>query len=171
MAIPNWLLGRHVTAVQVAVQTLNESTGALANAGVSAVDVSNIVLTTGSHSSGTIAFTNGLLNEIRLSSDRSVENINPVNRTFAHYVPILQGYDITVSEVMRSGVALCLLANVWFGGDTNYILFSFARGGNKWAGYFIMTGYSETIQRGKNVAMMTLTSVDNGAVTYTAADR
>jgi hypothetical protein len=34
-----------------------------------------------------------------------------------------------------------------------------------------MTGYSETIQRGKNVAMMTLTSVDNGAVTYTAADR
>jgi hypothetical protein len=172
MAIPNWLLGRHVTAVQAHVQTLNESTGALADVTTpTANDLANVVLTTGSHSSGTIAFTTGLLNDIRLVSDKESDNIASVNMTTAHHVGIKVGYTITCSEVLRSTAAACLLANIWHNGTSRYIRFDYARGGNKWRDWYLMVSYSETTVRGKNVGTMTLQSVDNGGGTYTAADR
>lgn len=170
--IPNWLLGRHVTAVQAWVQTINESTGALDDVATpTASNFSDLVLTTGSHASGTIVFTTGVLDEIRLVGEKTTDNINSVNRQFAHHVPLQSGYTLSVSEVMRSSVAGCLLANIWFGGTSNYIRFTFGRGGNHWEFICIMTGYNETIVRGKNVANATLVSVDNGGGTYTVGDR
>jgi hypothetical protein len=95
---------------------------------------------------------------------RETENISPANSQKSHAVTIKQGYTLNVSEVMRSSVAGCLLANIWFAGPTNYVRFAFARAGLTWQGYFLMTSYDETIQRGKNVARMTLAFVDNGAL-------
>ena len=171
MALPNWLLGRHVTAVRIQVQTLNESTGALASAGSGSANRADIVVTTGSHALGTLAFTTGVLNEMRIVSDKESDNISPVNRQIAHAVPVKVGYDITISEVLRSGANLQLCANVWFGGATNYVLLTAAYGGNRWEIYALMTGYNETAQRGKNVGILTMTSVDNGAIAYTANEQ
>lgn len=155
MALQPWLLGRHVTSVLVHVQTYNNATGALADAAVTAGNVSQLVVTT------------GVVDEIRLDATRETENISPSNSQRSHAVPIKTGFSLQLSEVMRSSVAGCLLANVWFAGPTNYVRFAFARAGKTWAGYFLMTSYDETIVRGKNVARMSLVFVDNGLPTYT----
>lgn len=154
MALAPWLLGRHVTSVLIHVQTYDSATGALAPAAVTASTQSQLVVTT------------GVLDEIRLTSTRETENISPANSQKSHAVPIKSGFNLQVSEVMRSSVAGCLLANIWFAGPTNYVSFTFTRAGRSWLGYFLMASYNETIVRGKNVARMTLVSVDNGAATY-----
>lgn len=172
MAMPNWLLGRHVTAVKVHLQTVNETTGALADASAGTNTLADIVLTTGSLSGGSIAFSQGLLDEIRWMGEADTENISPVNSRVAHHHRTTGGYTIAVTEILRQGSATCLLANLWLNGATAIGRFVFARGGNKWEDYFIMTSYDETLRKGKNVGVMTLASVDNGAaVAYTAADR
>lgn len=155
MALTPWLLGRHVASVLVHVQTYDNTTGALADATSSASTVSQLVVTT------------GVVDEIRLGATRETENISPANSQRSHAVPIKTGFTLQLSEVMRSSVAGCLLANVWFAGPTNYVRFAFVRAGKTWAGYFLMTSYDETIQRGKNIARMTLAFVDNGLPTYT----
>ena len=170
MALNPWLLGRHVTAVQLQVQTLNESTGALADA-VGATQVADLVVSTGSHSAGTILFTTGLLDSIRLSSDKTTENIASVDRKFANHIPLRIGYQASVAEILRQGANNCRLAQIYHNGSSKIVKLTYARGGNRWIDYFLITGYTETLQRGKNIGTMTLMSVDNGGGTYTANDR
>jgi hypothetical protein len=171
MSIPSWLLGRHVTAVRARVQTVDVS-GTLTPSGAPGTnDQADVVLTTGSSSAQTIAFTNGFLNSIRLVGRKSTDNISPTNRDKANYVPLRVGYTITVEEVLRTGADNCLLANLWFRGATRYVQFDFALGGNKWSDVYLMTSYTEALQGGKNTGVMTLMSVDAGGGTYSAADR
>lgn len=172
MPVPNWLLGRHVTAVQAWVQTINESTGVFADVATPTLaDIADIVTTTGSHAAATIVFGVGLLDEIRLVGEKTTENINSVNRTIANHVALQVGFSLTVSEIMRTAVNGNLLANIWLAGTSQYVRFTFGRGGNHWEHIFLLTQYDEPLGRGKNVATATLVSVDNGGATYTVGDR
>lgn len=170
--IPNWLVGRHATAVQARIQTYDASTGTLADSGGGSPtinDLANVVLTTGAFPA--ITFTTGLLNRIRLMGRANTVNVSSVQRDRAHHIPTTRGYSLEVEEVLRRGADQGLLANLWFRGVSVYVHLTFARGGNKWDDYFLMTGYRHNQVRGKTVGVMTLTSVDAGGMTYTAADR
>lgn len=157
MALAPWLLGRHITTLTARVQTLNENTGALADAGGASpgiTDLANLTLA-------------GVIDEVRLMMNRETDNISPVNSTSSHHVPIKVGFGLVLTEVLRTAVGASLLLNIYTSGVTNFVVITFTRGLNTWSGTFLMTGYDETIQRGKNVARVTVSPVDNGAVSYT----
>jgi hypothetical protein len=170
MALPNWLLGRHLSAVQAQVQTINEATGALVSAGSGSSALANVVTSTGTVSTP-LTFSAGYLNSIRLTSQKDSDNISPTHRPYEDNRPTVVGYAIECEEILRQGSGNWLLANLWFNGASKYVQFTYARGGNRWQDFYLMTAFEFDVVEGKNVARMTLESVDAGGGTYTAADR
>jgi hypothetical protein len=170
MAIPAFLLGRHITTVQVQVLTVNEATGGLSSAGSGATALANLVTSSGTLSSG-LTFTVGVLNSIRLTAQKEMDNFAPTNRSVEDNRPTVIGYTIEVEEILRQGSGNWLLANLWFTGTSKYCEIKFARGGNMWDDTYLMTAFEFDVVEGKNVARATFESVDAGGGTYTAADR
>ncbi len=150
-SIPLWLLGRDATTVTITVQSVNSSTGVLSDG--TGTDIAALA-------------TAGVVDEIEFSSSKTLENIAPMYSLRAHYVPISLRYSFTITEVMRAGSNTCLLANVWHSATSSLVKFVFKRGGNTWTTYGVLTDYSESLQRGKNVARLTVGMVDV-APTYT----
>jgi hypothetical protein len=156
MALNPWLLGRQVTTLTARVQTLNESTGALANAGGGSPGITDLSDLTAA----------GVIDEVRLIANRETDNISPVNSSSAHHVPIKVGFSMVLTEILRTAANATLLLNIYTSGVTNYVVITFTRGAHTWSGTFLMTAYDETIQRGKNVARLTVSSVDNADINY-----
>lgn len=170
MAIPNWLVGRHITAVQAQVFTVNEATGGLTSAGSGPTALANLVTSTGTLATG-LTFTVGVLNSIRLVATKEKDNISPTNRPIEDNRPTVIGYTIEVEEILRQGSGAWLLGNLWFVGVSKYVELKYARGGNLWDDLYLMTAYDFDVVEGKNVARAMFESVDAGILSYTAADR
>jgi hypothetical protein len=181
-AVPLWMLGKHVTAVQAVLQTVDPVTGALANAGTfgGISPTADFIASSGSSTANppTIVFSAGLVDSISLRGRKQEEEISSVNETHANHVPIYVGYSLVVVEILRQAAAKSLWANLWTASDpsqnlSRIVAITFARAGNKWSGYLRMARYPEIIRRGKNVARMELVSIDPGQpnLVYSAGDR
>lgn len=178
-AIPLWMHGKHITAVEAILQTVDPSNGNLAASNRNADDIS-LVTTTGSSTANpqTIAHTVGLIDEIQVRASKTNEPISSVTSTKGNRTPIALSYEITLTEILRTGAGNSLLAYLWTTTDgsqnlSRVVRLIFARAGNKWTGYFLMKRYQERGRRTKNTGQMTLAMVDPGQANaqYATGDR
>jgi len=141
-AVPNWCLGRHLTAVTLTPQ---------------AVD------TSGNLTAGTARTITGQAKSIKIKPITKHEDIRPVNSVRANHV--ITGYDTTVEIelIIAQGATGNALTEIWTTYD--YVNVSFTRGGKTWAGYFVIGELEDGIaEQGKNVATLALHQVDIGAL-------
>lgn len=169
--VPPWMLGKHVTQVVATIQDV-ASDGTLTDASTGTF-LAGLTTSTGALHS-TLAFTQGLVDELEFSASKLTENVSPINRTRAHHVAVAVNYEFTLTEIMRMGSGNTLLAGIWHGGNSSIIKFEFTRARRKWLIYAVLVGLDEGLTRGKNVARLTCRLVDAGSgglVLSTGADR
>ena len=165
--IPNFLVGRHVTALSITVQSVAGATGVLSDTAV----VANLITSTGALHTN-LAHTVELSGDIEYNPRRSTEQINGITRNRAHHVRLQHGGDMTLTEILRRGNDVCRLAACWFEGSSRFCRVVLARGQQKFTVYMKMSSYRESYQKGQNVGVMTLKFIDaNTPPTYTTADR
>jgi len=165
--IPQWLLGKHISSVVANVQTVAASDGALADA-ITGPEIASLITSSGAWPN--ISIVTGIVDELQATGGYTTENISAITSTKAHHVPIARRDQITVTEIMRTGtttqgtpgvaVGNCFLANLWSSAVSRVVRFSFARAGNRFDFYGLMTSYNEALRRGKTVARMTIEMVD-----------
>jgi hypothetical protein len=148
--IPIFLIGKNVTSVVATVQTV-ASNGTLADS--SGADIATLA-------NGTSII--GLVDSVDVQASRTTENISGMQQTHAHYVKIARRDSVSLTEILRTGSANCLLANIWTSATSRYVKIALTRGGNSWTGYFLLNSYSESIRRGKITGTLTCTMVDPG---------
>lgn len=164
--IPLWLQGRFCTSVVAQLQTVDPTAGTLANAG-GTLDTASLVTSTGSVAAGTAVIVTGLVDSVTVRTTKQTEDISSVVETKAHHVAIMRHDTVELSEILRTGTNNCLLANLWTGGSgttnaSRIVFLTFARGGQKFSGWFVMEQYTEALRRGKTVGVMRLAPVDPG---------
>jgi len=165
-SVPLWLLGRHCTVVSAALQKVDPTTGALMAAGGTG-DTATLAAGSGSLAAGTFAFSVGVVDGIEYNGAKTTEQISSISDTHSNYVPIAFRDGFSLTELLRTTAGSSLLASLWAGGSgatnsSRIVFLTFERGGKKWDGYFLMTGYSESIRRGRSTGRMTLEMVDPG---------
>jgi hypothetical protein len=149
--IPDWLLGRHLTAVTITPQT--EGAGGV----LTAVTASSAVLTT-------------TIDSIRLAQNPVTSNISAVNNQRANNVIEEDDGSLVVTQILRKGDTsatptnlLGVLAMGW-----DYFSATFTRGGRTWTGIYVRGPYTDGVaSKGKNVAEMTFLQADAGTSTLT----
>jgi hypothetical protein len=167
--VPPWMLGRHVTTLVAQIQTI-ASDGTLSDAG-GASDVATLAASTGALGSG-LTFTTGLVDEFELQSTKLSENISAINRPRANMVPYSIRYSFTLTEIMRNGADRCRLAAIFYNGVSDLVKLTFSRARMTWTVYAVLTSYSESLQRGKNVARLSCSMIEaNTAPAYVTGDR
>lgn len=127
-AIPNWLVGRHVTTLTLT--PLSVDTGG------------NITEVTAS----ACAFY-GVLNEVNFESRVVTENISPMDSMQENNVVIEYGSTLRLGEIMkRTGSNL----GAFLAFNYMYVKYVLARGAQSYTGYGVIGNYSEdlTKQRG-----------------------
>lgn len=142
-AIPVWLLGQHVSACAITPQSV------AANGTLSAGAASSLV---------------GSLDGIELDSTPELEEISPITTSRLNNVVVKSGTRITLTEILKSnGTNILPAAAV----AADYFYVAITRGGQSWAFYGARGTYTESIQRGKSVASLTLEMVDIGSANPT----
>lgn len=163
-----WMLGNGVTACSMIVLGLNPTTGVLdpATPGAPTPDLGNN--DTAELIKAATPF-RALLDSVDLSYRRICENITPLNRVYAHHYPVLTAMEVVLTEIMRPGHTVvttpfsnCLLGNAWHAGRSAYVRFTLTRQSRTWTFNGIMTDFSETLVRGKNVGRLTVRMMDSG---------
>jgi hypothetical protein len=152
--IPTPLLGRHVTSVTARWQT-PDANGLLGN---------------GTSSVQTIT---GIVDGVEIQGTNQTETINNLTSFRENEVVIESADSIVLTEIMRDGINVAnvnVLAALWMNADSaDYCLVTLARGGNSFTFYGMMSDYSESIRKGKNVARLTLQMADIDAATANPA--
>jgi hypothetical protein len=167
--VPTWMLGKHVTTVVAQIQTV-ASDGTLSDAG-GASDVASLAVSSGVLGSG-LTFSVALVDEVEFSSTKLTENISAIQRPRANMVPYSIRYQFTLTEIMRNGADRCRLAAIFYNGVSDIVKLTFSRARNTWTVYAVLTSYSESLQRGKNVARLSCSMIEaNTAATYASGDR
>ncbi len=142
VAIPTWLLGRHVTAITITGQTV-AADGTLSTSG----SARSLV---------------GRLDEITFNQENETEEIQALDKRAKNPVIVSSGSSFTFIEILRSNDATVTPTNILadVGQLFDYILVSCTRGGRIWAGYFVIKSYQESIRRGKSTGQLTVETVD-----------
>jgi hypothetical protein len=169
--VPPWMLGRHVTQVVATVQDI-ASDGTLTDAATNVTNASLVVTTGILHS--TLAFVQGLVDEIEFGGTKVLENVTPIHRVRAHHVAVSIAYEFTLTEILRQGAGNTLLSGIWHLGNSSIYKLEFTRARRKWTVYGTGVSYQEGLVRGKNVGRLTCRMVDagGGSVTFaTGVDR
>lgn len=159
--IPTWLIGKYVSNLIVTPQTVTAA-GLLGDG-----SALSLIASTGTPPSA--SFTAGLVDEVELETTNTTENVSAINRTRAHHVVLTTGYSMVISEILRTTVNDSLLASAWFAasGGFGIVKLDFRRARLKYLLYAVMTSYTESIQRGKNVGRLVCSPLDVGASTVT----
>ena len=155
MAIPLPLLGQHCAVVLT--RQIVDAAGALTD-------------------DTTAATITGVLEAASFRVRTTTEEISPITSLIENNVLLQTGWEMTVREIMDRrasnlttsvGPLLAQLAENL--ASPAIVKFVFTRGSNVWTGYGVLSDYNEgPMAKGKNVAEMTLTGVNNGATpTYT----
>jgi hypothetical protein len=134
---PQWLLGRHQTAVTI-TPTVTDTAG-------------NI--TPGSSQSLV-----GTLDSIELGNEPQMENISAMDSTQANWVPLEDDTTITVTEIMKqkSGSYPVSFLRIFYIGSREGV-FAFTAGGETCAFTFEAGAYRETyVGKGKRQSILTL---------------
>lgn len=145
--IPGWLTGKGVTAVTITPQTVNNQTGGL-------TDTTAVPLV-------------GHLDGVAIRTRVTNEEISPMDAVRENYVPIQTGSSFELTEVLKA-IGINLLAPA--ANASLYQKVVLTRGAQTYLFYGIVESYTETIVRGKSVAVLTVQMIDPGSFnpTYTA---
>jgi hypothetical protein len=138
--IPNWLVGRHVTACTLTPQT--NTAGTLAD-------------------TTPVATMFGHVDEIDIDGTKTTENIKPMNTIRRNMVTIDVGTQMTVTEILKSS-GTNLLPQAW-NGSPEYFKLLVTRGAQGHTFYALMTSCREQLRHGKSVAVATFEMVDTGS--------
>lgn len=155
MAIPLWVLGKHLT--NVAITPLVED----ANGNLSAGAGSQTLLDT--------------IDGVRLASNPATENINALTRPKANHVILEDDTSIIVTQILtRRRYGANTKNNVLPYCVASWDLFemTFTRGGDVWTGRFTRGPYADgVVSKGKNTVELSLLQVDDAAnpLSYTGA--
>lgn len=142
--VPNWLIGKHLTTCAI-LPMKADSAGALTN---SAVGSQNILT---------------IIDDIDYAGQLVTEEISALTAVRENAVPIEQDDVLTLTQILRSGAGLNLLAASWMASDSpEFAQFTFAWGGNTCVMVGTMAGYEEDVEKGKSVCRMTLRMTDIG---------
>ena len=140
VVVPQWIIGRNVTAFSIAPCTVSASTG---------------VVTVNATQS-----LSALCEEIALDLENDVENIVPLDVRQDNEVIIGSAARLQLREIMSPSIVLTSIAVGY-----DYAQVTFTRAGKAWTGLFVIKGYGETIVRGKSMDQITLGPAGN-AMTY-----
>lgn len=139
-SVPQWLLGRHLTAVTLVPQSI-------ANDGT-LTDASPVALTVRTQS-------------IEFESEVLGEDIRPVNSAIANFVGHTDDSTLTLEILLSTGTGSNPIATAMATYD--YFKISFTRGGSTFTGYFYRRALRDGVQSlGKNVAVAVFRQVDVG---------
>lgn len=138
MAVPVWLLGKHVTAFTLVPQTNTNGT-------LSAGSSTNIA---------------GTWDEIDITSEPETEEISSADASRQNHVVLKNNTRFRCTGLLKyNGVnqpAAILSAN-------DYFQMNVTRGGQTWTGYFIRGNYTEAIRKGRSTWTVEFMFADNGA--------
>lgn len=186
MSVLNPALGKHVSACNLTVQNVTAAgvltdavngTDAFGTGSISppaAINVAQLVVSTGTLLTSAYTVTLGILDELELTGSKVTENIRGLDRPHAHNVPISLAYGFTVSEIMRPAAQFNQLAGIWFGGNSKIVKLIFAARRRRYTVYGVMTDYVESYAQGKNLGRLTCRPCNVGASSVaiaTAVDR
>ncbi|MCW3053294.1 MAG: hypothetical protein JWN14_2464 [Chthonomonadales bacterium] len=149
MAVPNWLLGRNVTAITAAGVTI-DAAGAV---------------TVSSSSSGNPQSLSGSIDGIEVTQQNTTENIQSIDRRSANYVITESETSITLTEILKgndsSGTPKNVLAALGNGYD--YAQITLSRGGRAWTFVCVISSYVESINKGKSTGKLEVKQIDTGS--------
>lgn len=134
--VPLWAIGRHVTVCSLTPQTVGAD---------------------GTLSDGASTSLVGSLDGVEFSSNPEVEEISPITTTRANDVLVKDRTEITLVEILKHTGTNILAAAVT---SATYFKVIITRGAQTWTFYGLRGAYSESLQRGKSTASLTLTMVD-----------
>jgi hypothetical protein len=137
--IAPWLTGKNISVCSIEPLTYDSTTGTLTS-----TSAQSIV---------------GFIDELSVSGQQSTETVAPITSGYETEVATELNFSVTLSEVLRTTATGSFLAIAWQTGD-EYARVIIARGGNTWTFIGLMTGYNESIRKGKCVAKLSLASVD-----------
>lgn len=132
VAIPVWLIGQHITTLNIIPQA---------------------VAADGTLSDGATSSLVGCIDEISPSLDVEEEEISPMTATTGNMVTTLNMPRLILVEVLRKN-GVNILAAAAAGSD--YFKIVFVRGSQTWTGYFKRGAYQEGIRRGKSSGTLNL---------------
>lgn len=142
----NWVLGKHLTTLDLFTGTRNADGSITWNA--SAATILN-------HA-----------DYIRVSVNRLTELIVGVNATDAHYEGILVDSSLVVGEILRKKSVSDEPVLASIAAEYDYVKVIFVRGGKRYTYYGLIQAFQDGITAmGKNVCEMTLQPVDDGTAT------
>lgn len=153
VAIPIWLIGKHVSAITITPQDI-ASDGTLSN---NSVGAKSLV---------------GMLDQIEMNQENDLENIQALDIRRNNNVIVGTGTSFTLTQILRqndvAGTPTNILAAVSNGmtglsGGADIHLINITRGGRSFAFYGIARSYNETINRGKSTCRLVVDMVDPGS--------
>lgn len=157
ITIPNPLTGRFVAQVKLTAQTV-ASNGDLTDAG-GASDIAILQNSTGDPYAGSptaLVITVSLVASLEFGIDTSREEISSLNRPYANHVRLAIAPRCTVQEIRRQAVDTNRLAALWHNGVSRYVKYEFARAGNFWLCYGVITDCNEDAGKGQNLTRLTI---------------
>jgi hypothetical protein len=147
-AVPNWLIGKHVTAITVA--------------GVTAATDGTLTITAAS--AGNPQSLAGYIDGIDFTIQNTTENIQSIDQRRANYVITESETSFTLTEILKTndsaGAPKNILAPI--GMLYDYALVTLTRGGRTWSFMSVVGSYSESINKGKSTGKIELKMVDPG---------
>jgi len=139
MNIPPWLLGRHVSTIQITPYVLDED-------GVLQADesVSSLI---------------GTIDEIEIDSEVASENISPMDTRTSHHEPVEDDFALVFTEVLKTGnfsdaprtggnFNCNVFVRLYTSWDFFYITIS--RGTQSWGAWMSRGSYTEGLRKGKS---------------------
>jgi hypothetical protein len=159
MALPGWIVGRHLTSCTITPITI-DADGAVAEG--TGVEMTQYFV----------------VEEIEVNVTRTTENVTTLASFVDSEVVLEQDSTLTIHEVMRKGNSTTvttatgsILPKVFSEG--HYARLEFTHGSNQWTITGVMSDYTEGGRRGKNVCSMTIRQISeadaNGAIFDSAA--
>lgn len=145
MALPKWLLGRHLTAVTIRPQT-EAADGTFSHAAAASP-------------------LSGYIDYVRFESDPTLEMIQSVDRTIAHYEITLEDFNLVLGEILTVKTAhVPVLPQM--AASYNLFLIEFTRGGQTYSCYMRRGAFRDGVTAfGKNACELTVRPVDVGGGT------
>jgi len=140
MALPVWLVGRHVTACAIHCGVTVAANGNITDGGATTIY--------------------GHLAEVQIESANELENISEMAQRRKNHVIIESGTTFTLTELLKSN-GTNILASAAFASDV--VKITLTRGAQDFTFYGMIESYTETMPKGSGRGVMRVAMIDNGA--------
>jgi hypothetical protein len=146
--LPLWLTGTGSGPVVITPQSVNAGTGVMTD-------------------TTPVATMTGMIDNISVRSRKTTEEISPMDSLPENLVPIKTGTTVEVTEILKKA-GTNLLAQAYYGSN-DYFKVAVPRGAQSFLFYGLLSDYTETLVRGKNVGVATFSNASIGSAnpTYT----